>query len=182
MSQRTAGPRKAVKVPNGAAVPSPIAGPSKLPSRPSKRAVDAGPEDEDDDDELGLNGDALDLLDGDDSVEEEEESEEEVETVDEDDEPFPELDSSSDLNDEDEDEDAGRPPLNGTRARLADEDGDSDDPDFEDVEDEEDGSESGYNSSDIDAIYSSSTSISSKASSSRRGAVKEGQWKVHSRA
>ena len=164
MSQRPASHNKASKVKVTTSGPSKVAGPSNPPSRSTKRAAETTA-DEDDLDELGLNGDALDLLDGDDSADGEEDSDGEAEIVEEDEELFPELDSGSELDDEDEDPDEV---LDGTRQLLGDEDGESDGSDLEDIQDEEDGSQSGYNSSDIEAQYSSSTSLSSKAPSGRR--------------
>lgn len=119
--------------------PTGQAGPSRLPAQVAqptkKRAVEAVEEDDDEDDEdFELNGEGLDMS-------EDEDGDDEAVSGDEDEEDFPELDSGSE--DEELDE-----------AEVGDVDADTEEEE-EDLDDEESGSESGYNSSDIDAMYSS---------------------------
>lgn len=133
------------------------AGPSRLPavSKPSsskKRA--AVVEESDEEDDLLGDVDELDLSEGDDEAEEDDADEEE----DEDEEDFPELDSGS--------EDEG---VEATTRQLAGDESSEE----ELLDDEESGSESGYNSSDIDALdsassVSSSTSIPTQHSGSSK--------------
>ena len=127
---------------------------SKAPAQSRKRAAQASVE-EDSEDELGLNGNALESEEEEVSVDgmEDEESGDEEES-------FPELDSGS----EDELEEGS---AKGLALDDADLDQDTDDSEYGGLGDEESGDEEGYNSSDIEALYSSSTSVSSHASSSK---------------
>jgi ribosome biogenesis protein ERB1 len=114
------------------------AGPSRLPAQTAKpakkRAVEEVEDEEDeDDDDFELNGEGLD-------VSEEEDGDDEAVSEGEDEEDFPELDSGS------EDEEMDEAEADNLDADTEEE---------EDLDDEESGSESGYNSSDIDAMYSS---------------------------
>ncbi|WVQ69819.1 ribosome biogenesis protein ERB1 [Kwoniella botswanensis] len=102
------------------------AGPSTI--RTKKRAVQEVSEDEDDED-FGAAGSGIDMSDDEDAEEEEDEEDEEE---------FPEFDSEI----EDDNEQDG--------------DGDDETEEEEELDDEESGSESGYNSSDIEAMYGES--------------------------
>lgn len=143
---------------NGRAGPSRPAASSSTSTkkRPVQKVED---EEDEDDDDFVPSGGQLDLID-DEAEESEEEAEGEEGSVDE--EAFPELDSGSEADLDDDEQDA--------LDRL--DDDESDDEDL--LVDEETGSESGYNSSDIDAMdqddvddASSSTSLSPSASSSK---------------
>lgn len=139
-------------------------GPSRLPAqRRSKRPVEVlnNEEDEEDEEDLVPNGGELEM-----GEDEEDEDDDELDE-DEDEEAFPELDSGSDDGDDEEDE------ADLEAAGQA-----EDDSDDELLDDEGTGSESGYNSSDIDAlgeeddddnasIPSSSTSVQLSPSSSK---------------
>lgn len=122
---------------NGHAGPSRLA--TSVPKTSKKRPAQVEEEDEEDDEDFAMNGAELDISD-DEDVEAEDASDEE------DDEAFPELDSGSDGEGDDEEDK---------------EEQDADSEAEEELDDEESGSESGYNSSDIDALYSSSTSVTS---------------------
>jgi ribosome biogenesis protein ERB1 len=122
------------------------------PSSSKKRA--AAVEESDEEDDLLGDVDELDLSEGDDEAEDDDADEEE----DEDEEDFPELDSGS--------EDEG---VEATTRQLAGDESSEE----ELLDDEESGSESGYNSSDIDALdsassVSSSTSIPTQHSGSSK--------------
>ena len=131
------------------------AGPSRLIATSSKkRGAEEIPTEKEDDDEFGVNGDGLDL--SDEGSESDGEYDEDVDGVNGDEEDFPELDSGSE---EEEGDDKLKTRQHG---------GDDTDSEDEPLDDEETGSESGYNSSDIDAMYSSATSHSSSPSSSKQ--------------
>lgn len=130
------------------------AGPSRLPAQPSKTANKKRPvpvvEDEESEEEQGefeVNGEGFEISD-------DEDGDDEAMSDEEDDEEFPELDSGSEEGDVDEEEDDEEDVAEG-RER------DEDDSEEDELDDEESGSESGYNTSDIEAMYSSSTSVSS---------------------
>ena len=121
------------------------AGPSRIPAQSKtnkKRQVEPESEDDEDVGEFDVDEEGIEISEDEDGDDEEEEEEG-------DDDEFPELDSGS----EDEHVEA---------------DGVNDDTDSEqeDLDDEDSGSESGYNTSDIEAMYSSSTSVSSSPKSS----------------
>lgn len=122
---------------NGQAGPSRLAAPT--PKITKKRPVQVESEEEDEDD-FAMNGDGIDMDEDEGDVEEDADSDED------DDEAFPELDSGSE-GDAEEDEEG--------------EEDEAADTEDEELDDEETGSESGYNSSDIDAMDSASTSVTS---------------------
>lgn len=113
------------------------AAPAPAPSKRGHKRAAASPEIDEDEDEFAVGGE-LEMSEAEEDEQEDEESEGE--------EAFPELDSGSEAEDVEGD---------------ADEEVEDDDTsDEEDLDDEEDGSESGYNSSDIEAMYASSPASS----------------------
>ena len=148
----------------------PVAGPSRSKPLSSKKRGAATLTNGHDTD-LGVNGDGLEL-DGDDASTDGN-IDEDADEEDLDEEPFPELDSGSeDVEDEDEEDQAGPSRLirrnGGPHAEVNGEETGDQTSEDEAVDDEESGSESGYNTSDIEALYSSSTSVSASPTSSSK--------------
>lgn len=146
--------------------PSRQSGPSSATvTKTRKRPVLDG---EDEDDGAAANGeidlDALEGLSDDDAEEEDEHHEEEDEDVeDEDGDEFPELDIGSDEEEAAEDEEADGESADEAAAAEDGADADTESEEDEELDDEDSMSESGYNSSDIEAMYDSPASPGSSS-------------------